>query len=117
VFQVGLTIQVLEKKFAINSFEKPTLPNILRTIITATQEPIEQLSSSENSILVITKSKLLDIKINERKGDFTLFRTYKLIDTQDKIFILQIQWTPESDSAIEVWEELSKMLHSFSAIN
>ncbi len=116
VFQVGLTVQVLEKKFAISSVAKPTLPNIFKSVIVATQEPIEQLSASENFILVITKVKLLDVNINGHEGDLTIYRTYKLLDSDDKIFILQIQWSPESDSAIEVWDELKKMIDSFTII-
>jgi len=110
-FQVGLIVQVLEKKLAITSIEKPTLPNILKSCIT---ESIEQLSSFENSLIALTKSKLLHVKVSGATGDFTIFRMYKLIDTKERIFLLQGQWSPESDSAIEVWDELKKMLDSFS---
>jgi len=115
-FPVSLSIQILQKELAVTSMSKPNLPNLLKSLIAITREPIEQLSSFDNSIIWITRMKMLNVKVNGIKGNFTIYRTYKLIETKDKLLLLQIQWSPESDSAIEVWNELSGMLDSFALI-
>jgi len=59
---------------------------------------------------------MLNVKVNNVKGNFSIYRSYKLIETKEKLILLQIQWSPESDSAIEIWNELRSMLDSFAIV-
>lgn len=114
IFPINLNICVLQKKGAENSVKKLNLPNLLMATVGVTGESIEHLSASENSIICITRIKMLNVKVNGTAENFTIYRTYKFISSKEQIFILQIQWSPESDSAIEVWNELKKMQDSFT---
>jgi len=117
IFPVNLNVMVLQKKHFISKATKLNLPNLLMSIISNTGESIDQLLSYENSIICVTQSKMLNVKVNEVVENLTIYRIYKLIDAKEKIFLLQTQWCPESDSAIEVWEELKKMQDSFTIID
>lgn len=115
-FSISLTIQIMLKSLSIDSMAKPNLPNLLKALIASTQEPIDQLSTFNDSIIWITRTKMLNVKVNNVKGNFSIYRSYKLIETKEKLILLQIQWSPESDSAIEIWNELRSMLDSFAVV-
>jgi len=113
-FPVMLGVSVLDKKDAISSVQKPNLPNLLRVFL-MTPEPIEEIfiSNDRKSVSWNTRVKILNAKVLGKVADFTIFRANKLVESDDKIYQLQLQWSPESKSVIKVYNQLELMLNSF----
>ena len=114
-FGVSLNVSVLNKE--VIPGVKVNLPNLFQEILGQTRESINQLKAEDNSIICITQTSFLNVKVNGTLENFMIYRTYKMIESKDKIYILQIQWAPQSESAPEVWEELKKMMESFEMIS
>jgi len=112
-FPISMNIHVLNKDSGLEKGIKPNLGNLLRSMLIFSYDPIEQISSFQNSIIWITRSKMLNVKVNGSEENFTIYRTYKLIEAKNNFYILQIQWSPQADPEIEVWSELQAMLDSF----
>jgi hypothetical protein len=113
-FPTMLGVTVCNKKFAYDSAQKANLPNVLRSFI-STPEPIEDISfSGDNSAVTWhTRVKLLNIKVFDRVSDFTIYRIYKLIETENNFYMLQLNWSPDSKSMIAVYNQMETMLNSF----
>lgn len=116
-FSVKLGVSVLDKENAITSVQKPNLSNLLRTYLMS-PEPIEKIEISKDGKTITwnTRIKILDVKVSDRVTDFTIFRVKKLVETEDKIYYIQLQWSPESKSVIKVYTQLELMLNSFNSI-
>ncbi|MBI3511453.1 MAG: hypothetical protein HY064_12380 [Bacteroidetes bacterium] len=119
-FTIGAIVAVFDKKLIeyVND-ESKILPNFMKFVMSITIEPIDELRSfhNENSIIMITRATFIKVNVNGLLQDFNIYRAYKFIETDERIYMLQIQWSPESHYAIEVWEELRKVLDSFEIID
>lgn len=115
LFPVGLYVSKYEKKNAIAQSRKPAPVDILKQHIININEPIEEIKSNplDNSLSYKTKLKYLDIEVNGKRGNFTIYRIYKIVESQDAFFMLQANWSPDTNSVITVYNQLEAILNSF----
>ncbi|WP_203257935.1 hypothetical protein [Hyunsoonleella ulvae] len=109
----GCIIQVFNKEDAKETMIPPTLPNIFSSLQSTIKEPLESLVSNEDSILWGTTNHYLKVLINGVKKDFSIYRMYQLIENKDFVYLIQLQWSPQTNEAINTWEELKKLLENF----
>ncbi|MEP3838391.1 MAG: hypothetical protein ABJM36_12125 [Algibacter sp.] len=109
----GSIIQVFNKKDTKDSMIPPSLPNIFSSLQTTIKEPIETLISNEDSILWMTTNHFLKVLISGTKKDFSIYRVYQLIENKEFVYLIQLQWSPQTNEAINTWEELKKLLENF----
>ncbi len=112
-FMTSLHVQVYQKTDATPAI---SLPDLFMALSNSSKEPISQLTASNDSIVWVCRMRLINARVDGASSNFTVYRVYKLIERTDRFFMLQVQWSPESDSAIEVWEELKKMADSFKPV-
>lgn len=115
-FSNSLSVSVFNKELGHNSPIEPNISNFFRQIYLGSKEPLEQLIADHESITWITKNKLLSVKVNDVEQNVSIYRTYRVISDVDKVFLLQIQWTPISNSSVEIWEQMKDMFESFKIL-
>ena len=109
----GCVIHVFNKADAVDSMLPATLPNIFSSLQSLINEPLESLTSNQESILWGTTNHYLKILVNGIKKDFSIYRMYQLIENKNYVYLIQLQWSPQSNEAINTWEELRKLLENF----
>jgi hypothetical protein len=113
-FAVKMTVMVMDKGDYIESPMKLNLPNIFTGFSLGSPEPIDSLSANEDSILWTVSSKLKNVLIGgNRYNSMHIYRMYHLLENQKNIYLSQVQWSPQSDSAVSTWDSLKKMFESF----
>ena len=115
-FANSIIVSVMEKKYAEHDYITPNFINLFRTETKNLHESINKMETTDNSIIWISKTKLMNIGINDVVQDIITYRAKKIIETKDHFFGVGIQWSPETDASIEIWSDLKKMFDSFRII-
>jgi hypothetical protein len=112
-YQNGFTIHIFEKKHTLDTYLPPNLPNIFSFFQTVINEPIDELVASADAILWSTSNYFKKILVDQEQKDFTIFRKYQLIDNDEFIYMIQLQWSPQTPDAVNTWENLKYMMENF----
>jgi hypothetical protein len=113
----AFSLNVLHKAHNRNFPRTANLGNVFTSLMRFQNDDIDRLEASDRELIWVSKMKLLDIKLDGKPSDCTIYRANKLIDADDRLFLVGVQWTPEGGSGIEVWEELRTMFDSFGLLN
>lgn len=113
----AFSLNVLHKAHNRNFPRTANLGNVFTSLMRFQNDDIDRLEASDKELIWVSKNKLLDVLLDGRPSDCTIYRASKLIDAGDRLFLVGVQWTPESSSGIEVWEELRTMFDSFGLLN
>ncbi|GAA4279078.1 hypothetical protein [Aquimarina mytili] len=118
VFSNAITIAVYEKKYAQSSSLPINLPNFFKAMIGHNlNESIDKLEAFSDSIMWVTKNKLLNLEIDNKRSNLSIFRANKLVENDEQIFAISVQYAPETDTTIEIWSELKDVFDSFSILS
>jgi hypothetical protein len=112
-YQNGFTIHIFEKKYTLDTYLPPNLPNIFSFFQTVINEPIDELVANADAILWSTSNYFKRIQVDKEQKDFTIFRKYQLLDNDEYIYMVQLQWSPQTPDAVNTWEELKYMMENF----
>lgn len=113
-FGVKFNVMTFNKLDLNNKSIQLGLPNLFMTLSMGSPEPIDSLTSNENTILWTTSNKLRNCIINgERVNSFYVYRLYQLVQNQNYIYLTQVQWSPQMESAVFAWDELKRAFESF----
>ncbi len=113
-FEVKMTIMAFAKEDFDNTSIALSLPNFFLALSTASSEPIDSLTSNSDMILWATSNKLKNVLIDEQRyPQFFVYRLYQLVESEKYMYLCQVQWSPQMESAVFTWEELKKSFESF----
>lgn len=113
-FSVKLNIMALKKTNVDNSVMILSLPNLFLTLTSSSKEPIDSIVSNNDSILWTTSNKLKNVTIGgERYSSFYVYRLYQLVQNRNYMYLCTVQWSPQIESPVFVWDKLKKSFESF----
>ena len=112
-FANSFLVQVWDKKLSLGYSTKVSLSNMFQVISAGTGEPLYDLTSNKDSILWVTNHTFKHVRVSNELREFTIYRMYRLLENSKNFFLLQVQWTPQSEAVIDIWEELKKCFESF----
>jgi hypothetical protein len=112
----GFLIQVLEKNDKYNEVATPYLPNLHAYLLANTQEHLTELIAGPDSISIVSKNELKNVKVENVEQEIIIYRMNRYLESSSKLYQVQVQWSPQSNSAIQVWDELKRMFESFQVL-
>jgi hypothetical protein len=117
-FYSALQITTFNKETLSNKTLPAGLQTIFFTIAAASHEPLESLEANQDLITWTTTNTLKNVYIEDEKfNTFHIYRYYQLRQNQKNFMLCTIQWSPQLDANLSIWETLKKSFESFSVHN
>lgn len=112
-FSNEFTISVYDKGKLKGMPIKLSLPNFFVTISTTIGLNVDHLVADEQSILMGGSLSLERVKIDEHIKDLRIDRWILLAENQERFYLVEIAYSPQTAGSIQVWEELRALMKSF----
>ena len=113
-FNSKMEVMTFAKTDQDPTMSKITLPKFFQTFMMMGSEPIETLIANEDYILWTTSNKLQNVIVQgKRYASFSISRWYQLHNGKKHVYMSSMQWSPEFDPTMNVWERLKTSFESF----
>ncbi|MEP2937119.1 MAG: hypothetical protein ABJM06_01910 [Gilvibacter sp.] len=113
-FGAKLNVMTYHKKDIDFDYMSKGLTNLFLTMAMSTAEPIDSLMANDDTILWVTRTKLINALVNEeRHSSFYIYRLYQLLDGNGLIYMNTAQWSPQLESSVATWDSLKNSFESF----
>ena len=113
-FNSKMEVMTFAKADQDPNLSKITLPKFFQTFMALGSEPIETLVANDDYILWTTNNKLQNVVVQgKRHASFSITRWYQLHNGQKHVYMSSMQWSPEFDPTMNVWERLKTSFESF----
>ncbi len=110
-------VNVFDKTLAKTSLLEPNLGNVFVNLIRVLAGSIRTLDASKDSILWSTSLTTSNVLIRGQTQDITTYRLWLLTESKSKLFLVQIEYSPQTRLSPDVWQDLKEMLNSFHMIH
>jgi hypothetical protein len=74
---------------------------------------VDQLAADERSVLTGASFSLSNASVNGVSKDFRIDRLGLITESKDRYYMVELAFSPQSESSVKVWSELDAMLKSF----
>jgi len=112
--QNEFSIVVTEKSLAENDIVKPTLPALLATIILEDIKiNIDNIVADDRAIVFTSSNHYKNVNILGKKSDLDTYMLIRLTESKNRIYQLQIFFSPQAGQSMHVWDDLRRMADSF----
>lgn len=115
-FQSYLNIIVFEKKNSKGETQKINAANFLLMGANSLFQNIEKIVSNENNMLLCGNLTFKNVLINGKPSNLVINRWFRLIDTETKLYVVEMAHSPKYDTNKKTWLELKKSFESFKLI-
>lgn len=115
-FQSYLNVIVFEKKNSKGETQKINAANFLLMGANSLFQNIEKIISSEDHMLLCGNLTFKNVLIDGKPNDLIINRWFRLIDTDTKLYVIEMAHSPQYDKDNKSWVELKKSFESFKLI-
>lgn len=112
----SFAVIIFEKELAQNSPIVLNLANLFLKLTSQVIPSLNNLASNEDSIMFGYGQTLTKVLVNKTLREVTTYSVSRLLQSEKRMFQLAINWSPQTEADISVWEELKGMLGSFRVI-
>ncbi|MES2836855.1 MAG: hypothetical protein V4667_04990 [Bacteroidota bacterium] len=115
-FQSYLNVIVFEKKNSKGENQKINGANFLLMGANSLFQNIEKIVSNENHMLLCGNLTFKNVLIDGKQNNLVINRWFRLIDTETKLYVIEMAHSPQYDKENKSWLELKKSFESFKLI-
>src|SRR5262249_51794929 len=109
-------VNVLDKGARRSLPLKLTLPTLFAAWAPSMGMSVDHLAANDRSILVGGSVSLRKVKVKGQAVDFQITRWVMFIESKEKYFMVEIAYSPQTDSSVKIWDQLGRALESFKII-
>ncbi len=112
-FKNYFMVATYNKLYEEGAVIQPDIHKFFQRLIKDYQPQIEKIESTQDSIVFVSKENLY----LQDTGDvrpFTIYRIAKLLEKDENLYLVEIQWSPNFGSSVDTWKELKYMFDSFT---
>lgn len=122
---LGFDRIAISNEFAVNVYDKsvgrsllvkPSLPVLFVSLAPSLGLNVDHIAANDQSILSGSSLSLQRVRMKGRTLDLQFSRWYLFAESKEKYFLVEIGYSPQIDSSINVWEQLRRVLDSFRVI-
>jgi hypothetical protein len=110
------SVSIFDKSLARESPIQPNLANVFLLEVKGSGETVDNLVANTRSILWGSSQTLTNVMVKGKLRELTTYRMSNLVESDERLFKLQISFSPQTESSIAVWEELKEVFDSFRMI-
>ncbi len=116
-FSNEFTISVYDKAKLQAGPIKPSLPTFFMTLASTMGLAVDRLVADEQTILAGISLTLHQVKINGQLKELRIDRWMLLAESSNSFYLVEIAYSPQTTSSIQIWEELRALMDSFRVFN
>lgn len=111
-----IVIQRFDKGILESAPIKISLPNFAVKILAGNSIYIDRLVANERTVLAGGSIKLNDVLVDGQKRSFRFDRLFLITESQEAFYMVDIGFSPDTESSLQVWEDLRAILNSFRVL-
>lgn len=111
-----IVIQRFDKGILESAPIKISLPNFAVKVLAGNSIYIDRLVANERTVLAGGSIKLNDVLVDGQKRSFRFDRLFLITESQEAFYMVDIGFSPDTESSLQVWEDLRAILNSFRVL-
>ncbi|HIA12032.1 MAG TPA: hypothetical protein EYN69_08185 [Flavobacteriales bacterium] len=107
------SITILDKTTLDVDDNQLTLANYFLKNTINLSSNVERIIASENNMLFTSSVEFEDAEIDGKISDFQIQRWVRMLEGKDKLYILELAYSPDTDPTTAIWKDLKLIFESF----
>jgi hypothetical protein len=112
-----LIVYVYEKKRLIARPVEHSLASFSIFVLGQSAPVMDQLVADERAVLAGGTVSIKRVLVNGKAGDFRVARIFLCTESEDRYYLVEIGFSPQTKKAARIWADLEGMLASFAILD